>query len=272
MSKILDGKIVRDAIKEELKKEVFKIKSQKKSSVVPTLSIIQLGDNPSSTSYIKQKISFGESIGVDVCLHKFNEVVSKQEIVSLIQELNQKKEVGGIIIQLPLPKHFNAQEIIDYISPNKDVDGLGSNTKFSPATARGIVSLLDYYDLEITNKNILVIGQSNLVGKPTAKILANRGGVVKTANKKTSSAELISLCQTADIVIVATGVVNLISIKHIKPSHVIIDVGITQVEGRLVGDVDFESVKEHVLAISPVPGGVGPLTVASLFQNLLGLQ
>jgi len=264
MPLLLNGKIVSNTIKEQLKDTVIIMGSD-----VPILSIIQVGDNTSSTSYIKQKTKFGEDIGVSVSLYKFDETVSKNEIVTLIQELNQKKEIGGIIVQLPLPKHLASQEIINTIDSIKDVDGLSANTNFFPATARGVYSLLEYYHIEIENKKVLVIGKSNLVGKPTAMLLKEKGANVLTADSSTTPDELVSLCHEVDIIITATGVPKLISLKHVLPHHIVVDIGITRIGDNLVGDVDFDSVKDHVLAISPVPGGVGPLTVASLFQNLL---
>lgn len=268
MSQILDGKIVRDAIKAKLKVLV----SEKEGSAVPSLAIIQIGDNSSSAVYIQQKINFGKDVGVEVGLHHLDENVSEEEVSSLVQKLNAEEKVGGIIIQLPLPAHLDSQKLIDLIDAEKDVDGLSSHAKMFPATARGIISLLEHYDISVEGKKALVIGRSKLVGKPTAQLLEQKGAVIASANSETTPEELVSLCHDAEIIVVATGVPSLVNMKHVLPKHVIIDVGITRTDEGIVGDVDFNAVKDHVTAISPVPGGVGPLTVASLFQNLLRVQ
>jgi len=280
MTQILDGKIVRDTIKTKLKQFVL----AKEASLIPCLAIIQVGNNPSSSVYIQQKINFGKEIGVEVLLYRFDENdrgenVSEQQLSLLIEKLNQNSMVGGIIIQLPLPSHLDSQKLINLITPQKDVDGLSTSNQqkiqdndssaIFPATARGVMSLLEYYDISVTHKKVLVVGRSNLVGKPIAKILEQKQAHILKANSKTTPEELITLCHSSEIIIVATGVPKLISSEHILPHHIIIDVGITRTEQGLVGDVDFDSAKHIVKAISRVPGGVGPLTVASLFQNLL---
>lgn len=281
MTLILDGRRVRDEIQQRLAQVVLGLPK------TPTLAIIQVGDREDSNAYVNQKKKFAEAIHVVVDHRNLGESVSKDEVVRLIRELNQNKNIHGIIIQLPVPSHLNTQELIEEIDPAKDVDGLTSfnlkhlwtNTSkgFVPATPQGIISLLDYYKIPLAGKKITVIGRSILVGKPAILTLLNRDATVTACHSGTCNLE--EETRNADILIVATGKPKLIGKEHVSAGQVIIDVGINMVGGQsleeeiegpqLVGDVDFEAVKDVVGAISPVPGGVGPMTVASLFENLL---
>lgn len=261
MLKILDGKIVRDGIIVKLKKEIESFQS------VPTLAIIQVGELEESNKYIQAKKNFAEKIGAGVELVKFDVAVTKGTLTQEIDKLNKDKNIHGIILQLPIPKHLNAYEIIDLIDPNKDVDGLTSNTKFTPATARGVLTLADYYQIEIADKKVVVMGRSRLVGQPIAKLFSARGGEVTVVHSQIENPKEIT--KTADILIVAIGQAQLIDELYVKNGVVVIDVGITVKDQTLFGDVNFEKVKDIVSAITPVPGGVGPLTVASLFENLV---
>jgi methylenetetrahydrofolate dehydrogenase (NADP+)/methenyltetrahydrofolate cyclohydrolase len=261
MLNILDGKIIRDEILVRLKKEVeaFLIK--------PILSIIQVGDLAESNKYIKNKKSFAEEIGVEVKHLQFPDTISKTELAEEIKKLNNDKSVRGIIIQLPLPKTLEEIEMINLINPEKDVDGLTTGPKFVPATAKGVLTLLDYYKIEIAGKKVAMVGRSKLVGLPIAKVLQERGAEVSLVHSKTENPREIT--KQANILIVAIGKPNLIDETYVKEGQVIVDVGINFQLEKLVGDVNFEKVKNIVTAISPVPGGVGPLTVASLFENLV---
>jgi len=261
MPKILDGKIIRDEIILKLKKEIESFKS------VPTLAIVQVGDLAESSKYIKAKKVLAEKIGAVVRHVQFNESISQDEVVVEIQRLNQDTTVHGIILQLPIPKNLNSLEIIETINPQKDVDGLTLLTKFIPATAKGIMAMLDYYKIEAVDKNVTVMGRSKLVGQPIAKALTGLGAKVSVVHSKIENPKEIT--KIADILIVAIGKANLVDETYIKSGQVVIDVGINFQDKNLVGDVDFEKVKDIVSAISPVPGGVGPLTVASLFENLV---
>ncbi|NQV88517.1 MAG: bifunctional 5,10-methylenetetrahydrofolate dehydrogenase/5,10-methenyltetrahydrofolate cyclohydrolase [Parcubacteria group bacterium] len=281
MAKILDGKIIRDKIQRELAEAVSKLPSK------PKLVIIQVGDNPDSNAYVNQKKIFGEKIGVAVELCKFDDSIGEEVIAENIEELNSDKSTNGIIVQLPLPTHLDASKLISNIDPNKDVDGLtpvnvrklfeNDPSGFVPATAKGVLSLLDYYSIPLEGKRVTVIGRSVLVGKPIALTLLARNATVTVCHRKTK--DLIKETKDADIIIVAAGCPGLISAEHVSFGQTVVDVGINLISGKkfneeivgkkFVGDVDFEAVKNIVSAISPVPGGVGPMTVASLFENLL---
>lgn len=263
MLKILDGKIIRDEIITKLKKEIGAFLTK------PILAIIQIGDLEESNKYIKAKKSFAEKIGVEVRHIKFVDDISQNEIIVEIQRLNQEEVISGIILQLPIPKNLNSLEIIETINPQKDVDGLTLLTKFTPATARGVLTLLDYYKIDVVGKRVVVMGRSKLVGLPIAKALQERGAEVSIVHSKTENSREIT--KQADILIVAIGKPNLIDETYVKEGQVVIDIGINFQGERLVGDVNLERVKNIVTAITPVPGGVGPLTVASLFENLLNI-
>ena|SRR3989344_33001 len=270
MSQILDGKALRDEILDDLKNQISKLDQK------PELVIIQVGDLAESNTYIEQKIKFGEKIGAIVTHKKLPLDIAEPELIGQIQLANDDENVNGIIIQLPIPQSLNKEKIIDSISPQKDVDGqtaisikslvVGSPT-FIPATTKGVITLLDANKIDPSGKHVVVVGRSTLVGKPTALALLNRDATVTIAHKKTQNLQAIT--KSADIIVVATGKPKLITKDYVSENQIIIDIGITVVDGKLVGDVDFENVKDLVAAISPVPGGAGPMTVASLFQNLL---
>jgi methylenetetrahydrofolate dehydrogenase (NADP+)/methenyltetrahydrofolate cyclohydrolase len=273
MADILDGKIPREEIRSQL--AGFVTNAQDK----PTLAIIQVGDRPDSTAYIEQKKKFADSIGAKVIHKRFPNEVGQEELVSAIQTFNADKDIHGILIQIPLPPHLDKETLIDTVNPGKDVDGLTSanfkrlfeeNMKagFIPATAKGVVALLDFYKIEISKKKVVVVGRSSLVGKPTALALLNRDATVTIAHKETQN--LAELTKTADILIVAIGDPEFITKDYVKEGQTVIDVGINpDGTGRVVGDVKRSDIESIVGAISPVPGGVGPMTVASLFQNLI---
>lgn len=261
MLKILDGKIIRDEIIIKLKNKIESFDSK------PTLAIIQIGNLEESNKYIKAKKSFSEKIGAEVRHIQFADTISQDEIIVEIQRLNQDQTVSGIILQLPIPNNLNSLEIIEAIDPRKDVDGLTLLTKFIPATAKGILNLIDYYKIELKDKKVVIMGRSKLVGQPTAKALSSRGVEVSVVHSKTENPK--ETTRTADILIVAIGKAGLVDETYVSSGQIVIDVGINMQSGKLVGDVDFEKVKNIVSAITPVPGGVGPLTVASLFENLV---
>jgi methylenetetrahydrofolate dehydrogenase (NADP+)/methenyltetrahydrofolate cyclohydrolase len=261
MTQILDGKVARDFYKKALIERVGKL------SFVPTLSIIQIGDNKESSIYINQKKKFGESIGVNVSHIHLSENISFEEVSEIIKKENLKKEVSGIIVQLPLPKHLDLIKIINLIDPKKDVDGLTDENQkllaenkpeFVPATALGVILLLDFYKILISGNKIAVLGRSRLVGSPVAQILKFRGAEVTICHSKTPNTREIT--NDSDIIISAVGKPNLIDFSYIKNGSVVVDIG---------GDVNFASVSAIVSAITPFPGGVGPMTVLSLFVNLI---
>lgn len=270
---ILGGIPLRDKIKEELATVVSFIPDGE----VPALAIIQVGSLEASNIYIKGKQKFGQDINVPVVLHKLKNDAVEEQIIELVLALNADAKIGGIIVQLPLPAGIDKEKIIEAIDPEKDVDGLHSvnvkklaandTTGITPATTRGIVSLLDFNAIEVRGKRVLVIGRSDLVGRPSAAALLNRDATVTVAHRGTKDLE--EVCKEADIIIVAAGMPSLITKNHVREGQIIIDVGITKKDGETKGDVLFDEVIELVHAVSPVPGGVGPLTIASLFQNVL---
>ena len=271
MTNILNGEIVRDKIGQELKNQIAKLKTR------PKLVIVQVGEIAESTLYISRKNKFGEEIGAIVDHQQFDAKIDQKTLSSQISSLNTDPKVNGIIVQLPLPKHLDKEAIIESISPQKDVDGLtsanfkklidGSNDSLIPATTKGILTLLDYYKIPTEGKKVTVVGRSSLVGKPTALAFLNRNATVTVCHSRTKN--LADITKNADILISAVGHPNLITADHVTPSQTVIDVGTTLVGGKLKGDVDFENVAKIVKAISPVPGGIGPMTVVSLFENLL---
>ena len=271
---IIDGRIVRDSIILDLKERFSTLLH------VPTLAIIQVGDRPDSTAFIRAKKSFAQKIGVNETHIKVDETISEKELVAIIKRCNKDASIHGIIVQLPLPLHIERDTIIDAIDPHKDADGLTAiNTKrwlegredgVMPATARGIRELFHYYKIDLFGKPVTVVGRSMLVGKPIAAMCLNENATVTVCHSKTPN--LAEETTKADILIVAAGKPNLIQAQHVKKGAVVIDVGITRVTAdSLTGDVDFDSVKEVAGAMSPVPGGVGPMTVCALFENLFDL-
>ncbi len=267
MPLILDGKKIQEIIKQELKEKISHLE------VKPCLVIVQIGNDKRSDIYIKSKKNFGLAIGAEVRHVHLDESVSEAEVQSKIAELNQDKDVHGIIVQLPVPAHLDKEKLVRMVDAKKDVDGLASdNPLFMPATARGIMTLLRSYDIEVKGKKAVVIGKSRLVGGPTARALEAAGAHVITCDKSTQ--DIPSKTRAADIIVVAAGSPHLVTLDYVSKDQVIVDVGINPVTGEgdavshTVGDVDFTAVSETVRALSPVPGGVGPLTVASLFENL----
>ena len=271
MIKILDGKKVRDFLAKKLREKVLKLNKK------PTLVVFQVGDDERSSVYIKQKKIFGERIGFDVKYIQLEENVSEREIISKIIEKNFDKNINGIIVQMPLPANLDSVKIIDTIKPEKDVDGLTSvnikkffvNDKSAiiPATARGIISLLDFYKIKINGKKVVVVGRSLIAGRSIANAFLNRNSTVTVCHSKTKN--LKDETKAADILVVAIGKPKFIKKDFVKKGQVVIDVGINKVKNQIYGDVDFENVSKIVSAISIVPGGVGPMTVISLFENML---
>ena len=284
MVKILEGKTLAEILSKDLAGKFSGL------DFVPSLAIIQVGDKEESNLYIKKKKEFGLLVGVDIKHLKFPENISQQDLEREIELVNKDEKIKGIIVQLPIPAHLNLEKTIESISPQKDADGLTSlnvrkllnndESGIIPATARAVLNLLDHHQIGLEGKKAVVVGRSLLVGKPVALSFLNRNATVTICHTKTKDIEEVS--KGSDILVVATGKPNLITKDFTNKNQVIVDVGINTVSGskmedeieisrKVVGDVDFEGVKDSVYAITPVPGGVGPLTVASLFQNLLDL-
>ncbi len=266
---LLDGKALSIQLIDSVKEKVDRLK--------PTLAVILVGENPASLSYVKSKKIACEQAGIEYKEFKFLESISQQEILEKINQLNQDSTINGMIVQLPLPEHIYVPEVIKAIDPNKDVDGfhaynLGKmflSTEFEdlpPATPFGIIKLLDHYGILIQGKEVVVVGHSNIVGKPISTMMLNRNATVTTCHIYTQN--LAEHTKRADILIVAVGKEKLITADMVKEGVVVIDVGINRrQDGTLCGDVDFEEVSKKASYISPVPGGVGPMTVAGLILN-----
>ena len=274
MAEILYGAPVREKIKADLIKRIGGLDKK------PVLAIVQVGDRPDSNIYIRNKIKFGEEVGAGVLLKKFDVTIEEVRLIEEIQKLNQDENVNGIIVQLPLPDGFDTEKVVGTISKSKDAIGLvgsegGGEVVVTPATARAVSALLDFYKIETRGKKAAVIGRSRLAGGPIAKSLEAAGAEVSVCHRDTPN--IPEICRESDILVSAAGKSGLINLKHVKEGQIVIDVGINKVfeEGsekpKLVGDVAFEEVERVVRAITPVPGGVGPLTVACLFENLLDL-
>lgn len=250
-------------------------------STIPAMTIIQVGDRPDSNSYIQAKKNFATKVGLKTKHVKLREDIKQQDLIDTVEKCNEDVETKAIIVQLPLPLHIDRDAVIETIDPNKDVDALtAANVKFwlegredaiMPATARGIKHLLSYYGIELFGKKVCVVGRSILVGKPIALMCLNENASVSICHSKTQNLE--EETKRADILIVAIGKPNFINDNHVREGQIVIDVGISKdVDGNLCGDVDFAKVSPIVSMISPVPGGVGPMTVLSLFENIIDLS
>ena len=237
-----------------------------------------MGDDFGSQKYVEMKSKKAQELGIQCEVHRFEEDIQEKEIVRLIEELNRNDEIDGVMVQLPLPSHINEKNILEKILPSKDVDGLTSvnlgklfkndPTAIAPATAKGILELLKEYEIEIDGKSAVVIGRSDIVGLPTVALLQNENATVTVCHSHTK--DLKEVCKRADILVVGIGKAEFIDMEYVKEGSVVIDVGTNKnEEGKLVGDVDFESVKNIVEYITPVPGGVGPMTISCLLSNLL---
>lgn len=272
---ILDGKKTSSQIKEEIKEELKGIKE--KVGKVPGLAIVLVGENPASKIYVNSKIKGCAELGFESFAHYLPENVTEEELLNVIRELNEDEKVDGILVQLPLPKHIDEKKVVDTIAFSKDVDGfkpenmgllfLGDKNSIKPCTPSGIVELFKRYELEVEGKDVVIIGRSNIVGKPMAGFFINEGATVTICNSKTKN--LADKLKEADIIVAAMGVAKFVKADMVKDGAIIIDVGINRTEEGLFGDVDFENVAPKCKWITPVPGGIGPMTVAMLFKNTL---
>ena len=272
MAQIIDGKAISTQIKEELKVKVAEMKEQ---GTEVTLAVIQVGNDPASSVYVGNKKKACEYIGIRSLAYELPEETTEAELLELIEELNGRKDVNGILVQLPLPKHIEEEKILNTISPLKDVDGFHPQSVgalcigqpgFVSCTPAGIIQLLKRSGIEIAGKECVVIGRSNIVGKPMALLLLRENGTVTVTHSRTK--DLKEVTKRADILVVAIGKPKMITADYVKEGAVVIDVGIHRNENnKLCGDVDFESVEPKCSAITPVPGGVGPMTIAMLMNN-----
>ena len=271
---IIDGKKEAALLREEIKKEILLLKEKTKKA--PGLSVILIGDYAPSQIYVKNKEKNSKEVGINSEVIKYPKDITEQEVLNKIKELNNNPEVSGILVQLPLPKHINKEKIINAIHPKKDVDGFNpinvgnlasGYDAIIPCTPLGCLYLIKKIEKNLTGKHAVIIGRSNLNGKPMAQLLLRENCTVTIVHSKTK--DLKAECQKADILVAAVGKANLVKGDWVKKDSIIIDVGINKVEEKIFGDVDFESVKEKVKAITPVPGGVGPMTIACLLKNTL---
>ncbi len=275
MAEIMDGKSLSLKILDDIKEKTALLKKR------PGLSVILVGNNPASSIYVKNKEKQALNAGFNSIVYKLPETASKGELLSLINNLNNDEDIDGILLQLPLPKHLDPYDFLDKIDPKKDVDGfhpvnagkllLNENPYAVPCTPKGIIRLLDEYKIQIEGKNAVIIGRSNIVGKPLSMLLLNRNATVTMAHSKTKN--LSDITKNADILISATGCADMVTKDMVKKGAVIIDVGIIRDEnGKLRGDVNFNNVKDIAGFITPVPGGVGPMTIAMLMENTYKLH
>ena len=271
---ILDGKKESALLREEIKKEILEIKIRTNKS--PGVSVILIGDFAPSQIYVKNKEKNSKEVGINSEVIKYSKEVKELEVLEKIKELNNNDNVSGILVQLPLPTHISKEKIINAIKPSKDVDGFhpinAGNLSLGykaivPCTPLGCMLLIKKVEKNLTGKHAVVIGRSNLNGKPIAQLLLKEDCTVSIVHSKTKDLKLE--CQKADILVAAVGVPNLVKGDWVKKDSIIIDVGINKVADKIVGDVDFEEVKDKVKAITPVPGGVGPMTIACLLKNTL---
>ena len=274
MVKIIDGKAVSKAIKDEVKQKVEELQAK---GITVTLAVIQVGNNQASTVYVKNKKKACEYTGIRSLAYELPEETTQEELLDLVEELNARADVNGILVQLPLPSHMDEDAVIRTISPQKDVDGFHPQSVgalcigqpgFVSCTPAGIIELLKRSDIEIAGKECVVIGRSNIVGKPMGILLLRENGTVTIAHSRTQ--DLKAVAKRADILVVAVGKAKMITSEYVKPGAAVIDVGMDRDENnKLCGDVDFEDVSQVAGAITPVPGGVGPMTIAMLMHNCL---
>ena len=269
----IDGKAFSQTVLEKIREEHSQLKE--KYGKPAGLAVVIVGNNPASQVYVKNKIRACENVGFYSENIELDENISEKELLQEINKLNKNDRINGILVQLPLPAHINELKIIDSISPEKDVDGfhvsnigkmvIGDETGFLSCTPYGIMQLLEEYKIEIAGKDAVIIGRSNIVGKPMAFMLIQKGATVQVCNSNTK--DLRKKLNEADNIIVAAGVPKLLKKEDVKEGAVVIDVGINRIDGKICGDVDYEEVAEKTSYITPVPGGVGPMTIASLIKN-----
>ena len=273
MYKLIDGKVISAAVKERVKNEVAALKEQ---GITTGLAVIIVGEDPASKVYVNNKKKACEALGIISEEYALPENTTQEELLSLIDTLNKKESINGILCQLPLPKHLDEAAVINAISADKDVDAfhpvnvgkiMQGDYDFVPCTPAGIMEMLAFEGIEIAGKTCVVIGRSNIVGKPMAMLLLHKNGTVTICHSKTQN--LKEVCKNADILVAAVGRPNFVTNDMVKDGAVVIDVGINRVDGKLVGDVNFNDVCEKTSYINPVPGGVGPMTIAMLMQNTL---
>jgi len=272
MGEIISGKELSKEIREQVKQRVSELKET--YGKVPHLAVVLVGEDPASQSYVRGKERACKRAGMDSTVILKNDEITEDELLQIIDTLNKDDDVHGILVQLPLPKHIDENKVIDAIDIRKDVDGfhplnvaymhLGRDA-ILPATPKGILTMIHSKNIELKGKDALIIGRSNIVGKPVAMLLMKEHATVTIAHSRTQ--DLKSKCLRADIIVAAVGRANTVTADMVKDGAVVIDVGVNRVDGHLVGDCDFDAIKDKASYITPVPGGVGPMTITSLLQN-----
>lgn len=267
---LLDGKMVREEILNEVKKEIAN------NNMQIGLAIIYVGFYAPSEKYIKNKIKYCDMVGIKVQVFHLEEAQNEEEIITLIKELNNDDTITGIILQSPLPNGLDIDECTKYIDPNKDIDGFTKENLFKlvhnipglrPCTPKGIICLLEYYNIPLVGKKVCIIGRGNIVGKPLLHEFINKDATVTIAHSKTQNLKEITLA--SDIIVCAVGKAHMLTADMVKDGAIVIDVGVTIIDGKTMGDADFETLKEKCSYITPNPGGVGPMTIAMIIENLL---
>ena len=273
MSRIIDGKVISAAVKARVKEGVAELNNK---GITVGLAVIIVGDDPASKIYVANKKKACEALGIISEEYALSASTTEEELLALVDELNHKKSINGILCQLPLPSHLDEKLIINSILPEKDVDAFHPTNvgrimigdfDFVPCTPAGIMEMLAYENIDPEGKSCVVIGRSNIVGKPMAMLLLHKNGTVTVCHSRTKN--LKEICSKADILVAAVGKAKFVTADMVKEGAVVIDVGMNRVDGKLYGDVDFEEVSKKASAVTPVPGGVGPMTIAMLMQNTL---
>ncbi|MEK6679021.1 MAG: bifunctional methylenetetrahydrofolate dehydrogenase/methenyltetrahydrofolate cyclohydrolase FolD [Nitrospirota bacterium] len=273
-AKIIDGKAISAKIKEEMKREVAELRG---TGIFPGLAVILVGENPASVVYVRNKGKACHDVGIHSEEHRLTGNTSEEDLLRLIDRLNKDDKINGILVQLPLPKHINEKKILEAISQDKDVDGFHpynvgklmiGEPIFAPCTPYGVMKMLEYSNIDLTGKNAVIVGRSNIVGKPMAMLLLQKNATVTICHSKTK--DLAGVCRSADILVAAIGKDRFVKADMVKDGAVVVDVGINRLpDGKLVGDVDYDAVAQKAGYITPVPGGVGPMTITMLLYNTI---
>lgn len=274
MTQIIDGKLVASTIRANIKQEVEAYKASTGRDI--GLAVVLVGDDPASAIYVRNKIKACEEVGIKSYSYKYDADMKEEELVALVEKLNGDDDIQGILVQLPLPKHINEERIVALVSEDKDVDGFSEKSIgrlvqgkpcFRSCTPYGVMKLLEYYGIEISGKNAVVIGRSNNVGKPMAMMLLEKNATVTICHSRTKN--IAEITKQADILVSAVGRAHFVTADMVKEGAVVVDIGMNKLDGRTVGDVDFENVAQKTSYITPVPGGVGPMTITMLMANTL---
>lgn len=274
MGEIISGKALSKDVREQVRLDVLKL--QEKYGKVPHLAVVLVGEDPASQSYVRGKERACTKAGIKSTVIRKPDTITEQELLTIVQKLNHDDDVHGVLVQLPLPKHIDENKVIDAIEIAKDVDGFHplnvaymhlGRPAILPATPKGILTMLHSKNIELKGKDAIIIGRSNIVGKPAAMLLMKEHCTVTIAHSRTQN--LAEKCRQADIIVAAVGRAHTVTADMVKEGAVVIDVGVNRVDGKLVGDCDFENIKDKASFITPVPGGVGPMTITSLLQNTL---